>query len=189
MSFSESKSLLSLRCFLRSWLQRLIDRGAPYVERASKLNLNLKYDFAIAHSLQGGAVSFGELFSHSVSLRENIWREKFWDQRIFGRFPHAICPFVYNCTVWDGRRANSTLVGESMRVGDAGLKIADTACRRRENSLELMLRHTGVDHDGIRILYGVGCRQGTRPRAGLRTDDSRVCAMLKSERMLRADPG
>lgn len=59
-----------LEVFLRSWLEELIDSGAPYVERASKLNLNIKYDFAIAHSLQGGTVTFGELFSHSVSFSD-----------------------------------------------------------------------------------------------------------------------
>jgi uncharacterized protein YecT (DUF1311 family) len=64
------KIVTMLEMFLRSWLERLIDLGAPYVERASKLNLNLKYDFAIAHSLQGGAVTFGELFAHSVSLSD-----------------------------------------------------------------------------------------------------------------------
>jgi uncharacterized protein YecT (DUF1311 family) len=65
------KIVTVLEVFLRAWLERLIDLGAPYVERASKLNnLNLKYDFAIAHSLEGGAVSFAELFSHSVSLSD-----------------------------------------------------------------------------------------------------------------------
>jgi len=59
-----------LEVFLRRWLERLIDVGAPYVERASKLNLNLKFDFPIAKGLQGGIVTFGEVFAHSVSLSE-----------------------------------------------------------------------------------------------------------------------
>ncbi|MGY4433581.1 hypothetical protein ACVWWO_006058 [Bradyrhizobium sp. F1.13.1] len=59
-----------LEVFLRRWLESLIDAGAPYVERASKLNLNLKFDFPIARGLQGGIVTFGEVFAHSVSLSE-----------------------------------------------------------------------------------------------------------------------
>ena len=64
------RAVTLLEVFLRRWLERLIDEGAPYVERASKLNLNFKFDFPIARSLQGGVVPFGELFAHSVSLSE-----------------------------------------------------------------------------------------------------------------------
>jgi uncharacterized protein YecT (DUF1311 family) len=57
-----------LEVFLRHWIEALIDHGAPYVERASKLKVDVKYDFAIAHSLQGGSVSLGQLIAHSLSL-------------------------------------------------------------------------------------------------------------------------
>src|ERR1700730_13809217 len=57
-----------LEVFLRHWVETLIDHGAPYVERASKLKVDLKYDFAIARSLQGGSVSLGQLIAHSLSL-------------------------------------------------------------------------------------------------------------------------
>jgi hypothetical protein len=57
-----------MEVFLRHWIQTLVDHGAPYVERAAKLNANIKYDFAIARSLQGGSISLGELIAHSVSL-------------------------------------------------------------------------------------------------------------------------
>ncbi|WP_407167784.1 lysozyme inhibitor LprI family protein [Bradyrhizobium sp. ORS 111] len=57
-----------IEVFLRHWIQVLVDHGAPYVERAAKLNANIKYDFAIARSLQGGSISLGELIGHSVSL-------------------------------------------------------------------------------------------------------------------------
>jgi hypothetical protein len=59
-----------LELFLRNWVQTFIDRGAPYVERAAKLNANIKYDFAIARSLQGGSISLGELIGHSISLNK-----------------------------------------------------------------------------------------------------------------------
>ncbi len=65
-----ARAVTLLEVFLRRWLERLIDFGSPYVERASKLNLSLKFDFPIAKGLQGGAVTFGELFAHSVSLSE-----------------------------------------------------------------------------------------------------------------------
>jgi uncharacterized protein YecT (DUF1311 family) len=54
--------------FLKHWIETFIDFGAPYVERAAKLGTNIKYDFAIARSLQGGAVSLGQLIAHSVPL-------------------------------------------------------------------------------------------------------------------------
>jgi uncharacterized protein YecT (DUF1311 family) len=57
-----------LEVFLRHWIETFIDHGAPYVERASKLGANIKYDFAIARSLQGGSVSLGQLIAHSVPL-------------------------------------------------------------------------------------------------------------------------
>jgi uncharacterized protein YecT (DUF1311 family) len=57
-----------LEVFIRDWIEELIDHGAPYVERASKLKVDLKYDFAIAHSLQGKLVSLGQLIADSVSL-------------------------------------------------------------------------------------------------------------------------
>jgi hypothetical protein len=59
-----------IEVFLRHWIQVLVDHGAPYVERAAKLNANIKYDFAIARSLQGGSISLGELMGHSVSLSQ-----------------------------------------------------------------------------------------------------------------------
>lgn len=59
-----------IEVFLRHWIRILVDRGAPYVERAAKLNANIKYDFAIARSLQGGSISLGELIGHSVSLSQ-----------------------------------------------------------------------------------------------------------------------
>jgi uncharacterized protein YecT (DUF1311 family) len=64
------RAVTLLEVFLRRWLERLIDTGSPYVERAAKLNLNLKFDFPIAKSLQGGVITIGELFAHSVPLSE-----------------------------------------------------------------------------------------------------------------------
>jgi uncharacterized protein YecT (DUF1311 family) len=57
-----------LEMFLRHWIEALIDHGAPYVERASKLKVDIKYDFAIAQSLQGGSITLGQLIAHSLSL-------------------------------------------------------------------------------------------------------------------------
>jgi uncharacterized protein YecT (DUF1311 family) len=57
-----------LEVFGRRWIGKLINFGAPYVERAAKLKVDVKYDFAIASSLQGGAVTLGDVVAHSVSL-------------------------------------------------------------------------------------------------------------------------
>jgi hypothetical protein len=57
-----------LEVFVRGWIEKLVDQGAPYVERAATLNIGLKYDFAIASSLHGGLVTLGQLIAHSVSI-------------------------------------------------------------------------------------------------------------------------
>jgi Lysozyme inhibitor LprI len=57
-----------LEVFIRHWVETLIDHGAPYVERVSKLKVDVKYDFAIVRSLQGGSVSLGQLIAHSLSV-------------------------------------------------------------------------------------------------------------------------
>jgi uncharacterized protein YecT (DUF1311 family) len=62
------KIVTMLEVFVRNWIELLIDHGAPYVERASKIRVDLKYDFAIAKSLQGGTVTIGQLIAHSVAL-------------------------------------------------------------------------------------------------------------------------
>jgi uncharacterized protein YecT (DUF1311 family) len=54
--------------YFRNWIENFIDSGAPYVERASRLKIDFKFDFAIAQSLQGGSITFGQLIAHSLSL-------------------------------------------------------------------------------------------------------------------------
>ena len=57
-----------LEVFVRMWIEELVDKGAPYVERAASLKADIKYDFAIARSLHGGVVTMGQLIAHSLSL-------------------------------------------------------------------------------------------------------------------------
>lgn len=59
-----------LEVFVRTWIEDLVDKGAPYVERAASLKADIKYDFAIARSLHGGVVTMGQLVAHSVSLNK-----------------------------------------------------------------------------------------------------------------------
>lgn len=59
----------TLEVFLRHWIAVLIDHGAPYVERASKLTGDrLKFDFAIAQSMQGGSITLGQFIAHNAQL-------------------------------------------------------------------------------------------------------------------------
>ncbi|MCP3414222.1 lysozyme inhibitor LprI family protein [Bradyrhizobium brasilense] len=73
-STDQSPSLVPVRIvtlievFLRHWIEIFIDFGAPYVERGSKLAPGIKYDFAVARSLHGGAITLGQLIAHSVQL-------------------------------------------------------------------------------------------------------------------------
>lgn len=57
-----------LEVFVRGWIEKLVNQGVPYVERAAKLSIGLKFDFAIASSLHGRVVTLGQLIAHSVSL-------------------------------------------------------------------------------------------------------------------------
>lgn len=57
-----------LEVFVRSWIERLVDHGAPYVERAANLKIDLKYDFAVVRSLHGGIVTLGQIIAHSVKV-------------------------------------------------------------------------------------------------------------------------
>jgi len=54
--------------FCRYWIQKLIDHGPPYVERAASLKVDVKYDLQLVHSLQGQTVTLGFLISNSVPL-------------------------------------------------------------------------------------------------------------------------
>jgi uncharacterized protein YecT (DUF1311 family) len=57
-----------LEVFVRGWIEQLVNEGAPYVERAAKLSIGLKFDFAIASSLHGRIVTLGQLIAHSTSI-------------------------------------------------------------------------------------------------------------------------
>jgi uncharacterized protein YecT (DUF1311 family) len=57
-----------LEVFCRYWVQKLIDSGSPYVERAVGLKADVKYDLALVRSLHGQTISLGLLLSNSVSL-------------------------------------------------------------------------------------------------------------------------
>jgi uncharacterized protein YecT (DUF1311 family) len=52
----------------RNWVQRLIDHGPPYVERAVGLKADIKYDHALVRSLSGQTISLGFLLSHNIPL-------------------------------------------------------------------------------------------------------------------------
>jgi hypothetical protein len=57
-----------IEVFCRYWIEILIDRGPPCAERASGLKGDLKFDFEVAHSLEGRALTLGQVISHGVSL-------------------------------------------------------------------------------------------------------------------------
>jgi hypothetical protein len=57
-----------IEVFCRYWVQRLIDQGAPYDERAIDLKINIKYDLPLIRSLHGQTISLGFLISNNVPL-------------------------------------------------------------------------------------------------------------------------
>jgi hypothetical protein len=58
-----------IEVFCRYWVQKLIDQGAPYDERAIDLKINIKYDLPLIRSLHGQTISLGFLISNNVPLR------------------------------------------------------------------------------------------------------------------------
>ena len=59
-----------LEVFTRSWIAVLVDHGEPFIDNAIGLSkkLNVKLDFDLLRHLQGQAISFGDLISHTVSI-------------------------------------------------------------------------------------------------------------------------
>jgi hypothetical protein len=48
-----------LEVFCRYWVQKLIDSGPPYVERAVELKADVRYDLTLVRSLHGQTISLG----------------------------------------------------------------------------------------------------------------------------------
>ena len=70
--FYPMRAVTLLEVFTRNWLGKLVDHGAPFLERAAKLmeKSSPKLDFPIALALQGKRFSLGDLVAHSVPLNQ-----------------------------------------------------------------------------------------------------------------------
>jgi hypothetical protein len=58
-----------IEVFTRSSVALLIDHDSPFAERASKLDVNIKFDFSLVRSLQGREVTLGQLMAHGISVQ------------------------------------------------------------------------------------------------------------------------
>ena len=59
-----------IEIFCRYWVQKLIEHGSPYDERAIDLKISIKYDLPLVRSLHGRTISLGFLISNNVPLSE-----------------------------------------------------------------------------------------------------------------------
>src|SRR5262249_22757625 len=59
-----------IEVFFRLSIQRLIDHGQPFLDRAADLSRNVKFDFRMVSALHGKQVSLGEVLSHFVPLND-----------------------------------------------------------------------------------------------------------------------
>ena len=59
-----------IEVFSRYWVQKLIEHGTPFDERAIELKINIKYDLPLVRSLHGQTISLGFLISNNVSLSD-----------------------------------------------------------------------------------------------------------------------
>jgi hypothetical protein len=67
-SLMPARLVTLLEVFCRYWVEKLIDSGSPYVERAVELKADVKYDLTLVRNLHGQTISLGLLLSNSVSL-------------------------------------------------------------------------------------------------------------------------
>ena len=59
-----------IEVFCRFWVQKLIEQGSPYDERAVDLKVNIKYDLPLVRNLHGQEIGLGFLISNNVSLSD-----------------------------------------------------------------------------------------------------------------------
>jgi hypothetical protein len=57
-----------IEMFCRRWVEKLIDRGTPYDERATNLKVEVKFDLALVRSMHDQTISLGLLLSNNVPL-------------------------------------------------------------------------------------------------------------------------
>jgi uncharacterized protein YecT (DUF1311 family) len=57
-----------IEVFCRYWVQKLVDHGSPYDERAVDLKAAIQYDHELVRSLSGQTISLGFLISHNIPL-------------------------------------------------------------------------------------------------------------------------
>jgi hypothetical protein len=62
------RAVTLLEVFSREWVARLVDHGAPYVQRAEPLTKSVKFDFLLSAALQGKHLTLGEIVAHEVAL-------------------------------------------------------------------------------------------------------------------------
>ncbi len=68
-AFVVIRLVTALEVFTRDWVKELVDAGEPYTGRAADmLKGTLKIDFAVAQSLVGKQVTFGDLVAHDIPL-------------------------------------------------------------------------------------------------------------------------
>lgn len=68
-SFVIIRLVTAIEVFTRDWVKSLVDSGDPYVGRAADLlKGTLKIDFAVARSLVGKQVTFGDLVAHEIAV-------------------------------------------------------------------------------------------------------------------------
>jgi uncharacterized protein YecT (DUF1311 family) len=58
----------TMEVFVRLGIKHLIDYGPPFSERAEPLARHIKFDYAMIKSLEGRAVTVGDIVAHSLSL-------------------------------------------------------------------------------------------------------------------------
>jgi uncharacterized protein YecT (DUF1311 family) len=64
------RAVTLLEVSVRSGITRLINHGAPYVQRAASLVKDLKFDYELVSDLQGKTITLGDLVAHSLSLNK-----------------------------------------------------------------------------------------------------------------------
>ncbi|MEQ7778527.1 hypothetical protein, partial [Xanthomonas sp. WHRI 8356] len=57
---------------VREAIKRLVDSGSPFLDRSEIFKDHIRFDFALTRALSATQITFGDLVSHSLPVREPL---------------------------------------------------------------------------------------------------------------------
>lgn len=122
---------------VREAIKRLVDSGAPYIERAEYFKEHIKFDFSLTKALSDGTITFGDLVSHSLPVSrlehvashfESLFSDK-GQRKKFNKIISEIRTYVEPSEeeLFGGSAAGRAQQAAPFLVGDPGSLLMDIA--------------------------------------------------------------